>query len=115
MSFGDWMVPELSVNAELQLEYSKRLIRANVRQKPEEIAELTCSLTQQLMLYQSIVRKATHRIAELELTTVLFDSQVADPPAPDVPTAPYCCAPAGVPWPLRWVLRLYGYQVAVAD
>lgn len=51
MSFGDWMVPELSVNAELQLEYSKRLIRANVRQKPEEIAELTCSLTQQLMLY----------------------------------------------------------------
>lgn len=115
MSFGEWMVPELSVNAELQLEYSKRLIRANTREKPEEIAELACSLTQQLMLYQSIVRKATHRIAELEIATVLFEPPTAGSQAPDVPTAAYCWAPVRIPWPLRLVLRLYGYQVTEAD
>ena len=78
MTFSDWMVPELRVSAAVELENSKRIIRSHAAHNPDKIIELACSAMEQTFMYQSITRKATKRIAELELTMLL--SPPATPP-----------------------------------
>ena len=71
MSWGDWMVPELSIAAAVQLEHGKRVLREHARSHPNRVAELACSTLEQTFLQQSIMRKATARIAELEMIMLL--------------------------------------------
>lgn len=71
MSLSNWMIPELTLSSELQLETHKREVRAHAKVNPLEVAELACVLMTQLRLQESICRKATHRIAELEMEDLL--------------------------------------------
>ena len=65
------MVPELSDSAALHLEHRKRVLRNEVKTAPDAVAEVACSLLQHTTMMESIMRKATKRIAELELQALL--------------------------------------------
>lgn len=65
------MVPELSDSAALHLEHRKRVLRKEVQSSPDSVADVACSLLQYVAMLESITRKATHRIAELELKILL--------------------------------------------
>jgi len=65
------MVPEISDSAALHLEHRKRVLRSEVKTAPDAVAELACSMLHHVTMMESIMRKATHRIAELELSILL--------------------------------------------
>ncbi len=71
MSLSEWMVPELSDSAALHLEHRKRVLRSEVKHSPESVADVACSLLQYTTMMEAIMRKATARIAELELILLL--------------------------------------------
>lgn len=99
MSFGSWMVPELSIAAAAQLEQNKRAIRQNITEAPESVADVLCAVLEQNANYSSILRKATLRIAELEVREAL-DGYGELP-----------LAPADTPWYLRLALWVAGYRL----
>lgn len=101
MALASWMIPELSLSSELQLESHKRIVRTEVTGNPTEVAELACSLMTQLSLQESILRKATHRIAELELQELLN--------APQPPQVQEAYVVAGrISWLMRIALAVEG-------
>lgn len=102
MTFSDWMVPNLSVSAELELENSKRVLRNHAESHPERVADLACSVVQHSYMQQSILRNATKRIAELEMT-ILFS-------APQSPEGTLFVTSAPKSLWVRWVLRLFGLR-----
>ena len=73
MSLSEWMVPEISDSAALHLEHRKRVLRSEVKHSPESVADVACSLLQYTTMMEAIMRKATARIAELELKILLGD------------------------------------------
>jgi hypothetical protein len=75
------MVPELSDSAALHLEHRKRVLRNEVKTAPDAVAELACSMLHHMTMMESIMRKATKRIAELELEALL------GPPNAGVPSS----------------------------
>ena len=104
MTLSDWMVPSLSVSAELELENSKRVLRNHAQSHPERVADLACSVMQHSYMQQSILRNATKRIAELEMTILFSESQSPEG------TVFVTSEPKSL-WEL-WVLRLLGVQPA---
>ncbi|MEN9861462.1 MAG: hypothetical protein RLZZ515_1944, partial [Cyanobacteriota bacterium] len=98
--------------AAVQLEHGKRVLRENATKHPERVADLACSTLEQTFLQQSIMRKATAHIAELELVMQLS----ADQATRDVSPAPAAMRVESegairVPWLVRLVLRLYGFHL----
>ena len=70
---SSWLVPELTLSAQAQLEAGKRIVLHESKQSPDAIAKLCVSLLEQNALLMAITRQATARIAELELKEVLTD------------------------------------------
>ncbi len=66
MAWGQWMVPELTAETEFRLKAHELEIREAVGVRPEALADLTVALSWQAAAQDSIIRKATRRIAELE-------------------------------------------------
>jgi len=113
MALAKWFIPEVTDSAAFEIEKGKRIIRSNISAEPNSVAELCCSLLEQLALKDSILRKAVHHVAELEAVIALLPTQVkaADPaPAPPQVFASGQTA-ASLPFPLRWMLRVYGYSI----
>ena len=112
MSWGEWMVPELSIAAAVQLEHGKRVLRDNATKHPDQIANIACSTLEQTFLQQSIMRKATAHIAELELLMLLSEDHAMPDVAPAQPRV-RVAADGSVKMPLllRMVLRLYGLRL----
>jgi len=104
MSLAEWMIPELSVSAALELENNKRILRNHIHADPAKVAAIACSVMEQCALQQAIVRNATKRIGELEM--VLFLSEAS------TPNVPYYVAPEPQPWWKRQVLRWLGFPQA---
>jgi hypothetical protein len=71
MALADWMIPTLSLSAEAQLIHNKRTLEVHGPADMERTIRLTCSLLEQNALQESIIRKATGHIAELELYILL--------------------------------------------
>lgn len=103
MTLASWMIPELSLSSQLQLESNKRTVRNLVASNPNEVAELTCTLMTQLSLQESILRKATHRIAELELEELLSAPKVSE-------TQQVYLIPERTGWFMRIALALGGHR-----
>lgn len=104
MSLAEWMVPDLSLASELQLEAHKRTVRNTAPSNPKEVADLACTLMTQLTLQESILRKATHRIAELELQELLNQPQ-----PPETQTVYVVAGRIG--WLMRIALALGGHRM----
>jgi hypothetical protein len=66
MAWGQWMVPELTSETEFRLRAHELEIRQAVDTRPAALADLTVALSWQAAAQESIIRKATRRIAELE-------------------------------------------------
>lgn len=113
MALAEWFIPELTDSAAFEVEKGKRILRDNVSEDPVRVAELACSLLEQAALQNSILRKAVHHVAELEaiIALSLTPPSAADrEPAPQqVQAAPETAA--SLPWPLRFLLRVYGYSM----
>jgi hypothetical protein len=60
------MVPELTAETEFRLKAHEMEIRKALDSTPVAVADLTVALAWQSAVQESIIRKATHRIAELE-------------------------------------------------
>lgn len=71
MTLADWMVPQLSLSAELQVRHSIDTLQAKGADNIEETVKLACSLVQQNAVQQAIIRQATGYIAQLELQILL--------------------------------------------
>lgn len=113
MALAQWFIPELTDAAAFEIEKGKRIIRGNVSHEPNRVAELCCSLLEQSVIKDSILRKAVHHVAELEAVIALLPTQesAADPaPAPRRVFASGQTA-ASLPLPLQWMLRVYGYSM----
>lgn len=104
MALAEWMIPELSVSAAVELENSKRVLRNHARSNPDQVAAIACSVMEQAVLQQAIVRNATKHIAELEM--VLFLSETS------TPRSPYYVTTERLPWWKALSLRCLGFQPA---
>lgn len=66
MGLNQWMIPELTAEADFRLRAQEIEITQAVQREPEAVANLAASLLRQSVIYEGMLRKATHRIAELE-------------------------------------------------
>lgn len=71
MSLSDWMVPQLSLSAELQVRHSVDTLQTKGADNIEQTVKLACSLVQQNAVQQAIIRQATAHIARLEMEQFL--------------------------------------------
>jgi len=75
MGWGQWMVPELTAAQDLRLRAQELEITNTASQNPEAVGHLCAQLLRQSVMYEVILRKATHRIAELEMREALQERQ----------------------------------------
>ena len=79
MSWGQWMVPELAPEAEFHLQARARLqVREALNSRPQDVEDLTISLAVQNAMMESVIRKATRRIAELEAREAVREGEGTD-------------------------------------
>lgn len=102
MAWGEWMVPELTPSAAFELETQKRQLRTHAAEHPVQVTELAMKLLEQSFMLQSVLKKATHHIAELELQQILSED--------DEPIE-MRSSRQSVPRVLRLLLWLYGYRL----
>lgn len=75
MPLANWMIPELTLSAEAQLEHQKRVLAAHGATNIESTIQLAISLLEQDARHRSIICKATAHIAELELFILLHANE----------------------------------------
>ena len=115
MAWGEWMVPQVGPEHELTLERQRRAIDGYNLQQAQDMLWRLC----QLATHQDIIlRAATKRIAELELSIELG----VPPKGASSGSAEGACAPpeleqqepaqglAHVPWPIRVLRAVIGSQ-----
>jgi hypothetical protein len=79
MGWNQWMVPELTAEAEFHLQARARLeVREALNSRPQAVEDLTISLAVQNAMMESIIRKATKRIAELEAREAVRQGEATD-------------------------------------
>jgi hypothetical protein len=66
MDWGGWMVPDVAPESELGLRMVGLRLAQTVQHNPQAVVDLAINLAHQNLQFQSIVSKATARIAELE-------------------------------------------------
>lgn len=66
MAWNQWMVPELTPETEFRLKAAALEITEAMRHTPQVVGALAVQLAHQAALQESIIRKATARICELE-------------------------------------------------
>lgn len=69
----NWLVPQLSLSAEAQLEHNLRVMREEGTKDIEGTVRIACALIQQNALQQAIIRQAIGHISQLEMEALLCD------------------------------------------
>lgn len=67
MSWGDWLVPELSMAADLECRAKVLALQNDGHKCPEVVIAVAVELTKAWYLQDSIIRKAIARVNELEM------------------------------------------------
>lgn len=80
MGWGEWMVPEFRDEQQFALQVLQLELRDTIAHKPEEVIALCLSLSRLNSMQDSIIRKATSRIAELEAGQAIADPMATPPP-----------------------------------
>jgi hypothetical protein len=80
MALAEWLIPKPSLAAQAQYRHTCDILRNEGRDNVDRVIDLACSLAQQNMLQQTIIRQATQHIGELELIALLME------PPPRCPT-----------------------------
>jgi len=105
MSFDNWLVPELSLSAEAEVEAGVRAIMNNAKSEPENVAALACSTLRLAAHRQSIIQKAIDNTAELELRLMLAQQHIEAMEA-----ANGVVGPVKIPRLLRLIMQLFGFR-----
>jgi hypothetical protein len=71
MAWADWMVPELRPEEAFRLRALELELQQAIRHRPSEVTALCLGLAKQNAMQASIIRRATDRIAELELNLAI--------------------------------------------
>lgn len=79
MPLADWMIPDMSLSAQAQLQNDIKVLRAHGAQNINDTVELTCSLMQQNALHRTLLRQAVGRVAELEMIMFLAENRRPSP------------------------------------
>lgn len=79
---SEWMIPELSLSAEAQLQSTLTTLDTYGADNPLETIRLAKALAQQNVIQQAIIRQAIGRISELELVLVCLETTPPPPPQP---------------------------------
>jgi hypothetical protein len=79
MGWGEWMVPEFRDEQEFALQVLQLELREQIQKNPEEMIALCLSLSRLNSMQDSIIRKATGRIAELEAGQAIADPSATPP------------------------------------
>jgi hypothetical protein len=66
-----WMIPDLSLSTQANLEASRRAIRKEGPNKPQETADHCAELLRLTVMQQQIIRSAARYILELETAAAL--------------------------------------------
>ena len=74
MTLAEWLIPRPSLSAQAHYRHTCATLRAEGPSNIPQTIELACSLAQQNMMQQAIIRQAIYRISELELTSLLETS-----------------------------------------
>jgi hypothetical protein len=86
MGWGQWMVPELRDSQLFALRALELELRDTIRSNPDEVIRLCVALSQQCQMQASIIRKASGRIAELEVGQAIAQA-IATAAGPITPAA----------------------------
>lgn len=70
MPLAEWMIPQMSLSAEAQLQNDLKALRTHGPTNIKDTVELACSLLQQNATHRTLLRQAVGRVAELEM--ILF-------------------------------------------
>lgn len=81
MGWGEWMVPEFRDEQEFALQVLQLQLRDTIVRNPEDVIALCVSLSRLTSMQDSIIRKATGRIAELEASQAIVEPLETPPPA----------------------------------
>jgi hypothetical protein len=81
MGWSEWMVPEFRDEQEFALQVLQLELRDTIVHNPEEVIALCVSLSRLTSMQDSIIRKATRRITELELGQAIAEPLATTPPA----------------------------------
>jgi hypothetical protein len=73
MAWGDWMVISWTLEEELQIEAQAR--SAFIHHDADEVRSLCASLIKQNAYYAKLIRQATGRISELELSALICEDK----------------------------------------
>jgi hypothetical protein len=74
MTLAEWLIPKPSLAAQAQYRHTCDILRSEGRDNVDRVIDLACSLAQQNMLQQTIIRQATQHIGELELIALLMEA-----------------------------------------
>lgn len=75
MSWGEWLVPRLTLSAEAQLRSNVAALEKEGPQNVDQLVRIACSLAHQNALQSAIIRQATGHIAVLEMAIELSSRQ----------------------------------------
>ena len=75
MAWGDWLVPKLSVSAEAQMHHTVNVLKNEGPENVDQLVRIACSLAQQNVMQQAIIRQAIGHISLLEMTVELNRKQ----------------------------------------
>lgn len=81
MGWSEWMVPEFRDEQEFALQVLQLELRDTIVRNPEDVIALCVSLSRLTSMQDSIIRKATRRITELELGQAIAEPLATPPPA----------------------------------
>ena len=76
MSWGHWMVAELSASEDLRLRRQELELQSAAKECPKAVASLAGQLLRQSVMYEAILKKATRHIAALEAKQALQDYEM---------------------------------------
>ncbi len=79
MTWGDWMVVNLTMEEELRIEQQARSILASSDES--QVRDLCAALSKQNAFQQKLIKQAVRHIAELELKAELSELEDVDPVA----------------------------------
>lgn len=75
MAWADWMVPEFSAAEEFRLRALELELQQAIQHRPSEVTALCLGLAKQNAMQASIIRRATDRIAVLEINLAIATSK----------------------------------------
>lgn len=75
MAWAEWMVPNLSLEGEYQVERACRLLRSDGNKHVDRVVNLACDLVRHNAIQSVLLKQALGHIAQIECQLALHDTE----------------------------------------